>query len=107
MWSESNPNAKYTILSFDQGFNQFNYDNSDVAVQNNRYIRLKNLVVGYTLPRAITSKACIEKLRVYFSGDDLWEWTKIKDGYDPEHGEGSNNIFPFSRLLNFGLELTF
>lgn len=107
VWSESNPNAKYTILSFDGGFNSFNYDNSDVAVQNNRYIRLKNLVVGYTLPRAITSKACIEKMRVYFSGDDLWEWTKIKDGYDPEHGEGSNNIFPFSRMLNFGLELTF
>jgi len=38
------------------------------------------------------------KLRVYFSGDDLWEWTKIKDGYDPENGEGGNTTFPFSRM---------
>ena len=73
----------------------------------NRYIRLKSLVIGYTLPKQLTAKAGINKVRVYFSGDDLWEWTKIKDGYDPEYGENSNNTFPFSRLLTFGIDLTF
>ena len=53
------------------------------------------------------SKAGLSKLRVYFSGDDLWEWTKVKDGYDPEYGENSNNTFPFSRLLTFGVDVTF
>ena len=76
-------------------------------MQNNRYVRLKNLVVGYTFPQSLTSKVGVEKFRVYFSGDDLWEWTKIKDGYDPEYGEGSNNIFPLCRMLNFGVELEF
>lgn len=52
-------------------------------------------------------KAGLNKLRVYFSGDDLWEWTKIKDGYDPENGEGGNTTFPFSRLLTFGIDVTF
>ena len=42
-------------MSRDTNFNRFNYQNSDVSVQNNRYVRLKNLVVGYTLP-TITSK---------------------------------------------------
>lgn len=106
-WTEENHSNEYTILSRDQNFNRFNYANSDVSVNNNRYIRLKNLVVGYTLPRKITSKACIERLRVYFSGDDLWEWSKVHDGYDPEYGEASSSIFPFCRMLNFGLELTF
>ena len=79
----------------------------DVSVQNNRYVRLKSLVVGYSLPQKWISKAGLSKLRVYFSGDDLWEWTKVKDGYDPEYGENSNNTFPFSRLLTFGVDVTF
>jgi len=106
-WTPENGSNEYTVMSRNNNFNRFNYADSDVSVQNNRYIRLKNLVVGYTLPRQWTSKVGIEKFRVYFSGDDLWEWSKIKDGYDPEYGEGSNNIFPLSRMLNFGVELTF
>ena len=107
MWSPENPNATYTIASRDQNFNKWNYQNKDVSIQKNRYIRLKSLVIGYTLPKQLTAKAGINKVRVYFSGDDLWKWTKIKDGYDPEYGENSNNTFPFSRLLTFGIDLTF
>ena len=107
MWSPENPNAEYAISSRDQNFNKWNYENKDVSVQNNKYIRLKSLVIGYTLPQAWTSKVGLSKARVYFSGDDLWEWTKVKDGYDPEYGESSNSTFPFSRQLTFGLDLTF
>lgn len=102
-----NTNTNYTILSRNNAFNSFNYDNKDVSVQKSSYMRLKSLVIGYTIPRAITTKAGISNLRVYFSGDDLWEWTKIKDGYDPEYGEQSNNTFPFSRLLSVGVNITF
>ncbi len=107
MWSEDNPNTDYTIASRDQNFNKWNYQNKDVLVQNNRYIRLKSLVIGYTLPSKWTEKASISKARIYFAGDDLWESTKVKDGYDPEYGENSNNTFPFSRLITFGVDITF
>lgn len=106
-WAPDNTGTDYTILSRDQNFNKFNYNNLDVSVQKNRYIRLKSLVVGYSLPKQWIAKAGLNKVRVYFSGDDLWEWTKIKDGYDPENGEGGNTTFPFSRLLTFGIDLTF
>lgn len=107
MWSEDNPTNEYTIASRDSGFNRWNYENKDVSVQNSTYIRLKSLVLGYTLPKTWTQKAALSKVRIYFSGEDLWEWTKIKDGYDPEHGEASNSTFPFSRLLSFGVDITF
>ena len=107
MWTPENPNAEFSISSRDQDFNKWNYENKDVSVQDNKYIRLKSLVIGYTLPQVWTTKAGLSKVRFYFSGDDLWEWTKVKDGYDPEFGEASNNTFPFSRQLTFGLDLTF
>lgn len=107
MWSEDSPNTNYTIASRDNAFNNWNYSNKDVLVQNSRYFRLKSLVVGYTIPQSLIKNAGINGVRVYFSGDDLWEWTKIKDGFDPEHGEGSNNTFPFSRLLSFGVDIRF
>lgn len=106
-WTPENTNAKYTIASRDQGFNNWNYQNKDISVQQNRYIRLKSLVVGYTLPKQWTTQVGLSKVRFYFSGDDLWEWTKVKDGYDPEYGENSNNTFPFSRLISFGVDVTF
>ena len=107
MWTPENPDAEYAIASRDNSFSRWNYENKDVSVQNNRYIRLKSLVVGYTLPQQWTGRIGISKVRAYFAGDDLWEWTKVKDGYDPEYGEASNNTFPFSRLLTFGLDITF
>ena len=97
----------YAIASRNNAFSQFNYLNKDVSVSNSRYIRLKSFVVGYKLPQTLTSRISIDRARVYFSGDDLWEWSKIKDGFDPEHGEASNNIFPFSRLISVGLDITF
>ena len=106
-WSPDHTDAEYPILSRDQNFNKFNYNNVDASVQKNRYIRLKSLIVGYTLPQKWTTKAGINRLRVYFSGDDLWEWTSVNDGFDPERGEASNNGFPFSRLLTFGVDVTF
>jgi TonB-linked SusC/RagA family outer membrane protein len=106
-WTEDNPNAEHTIMSRDNNFNRFNYWNKDVSVQKSQYIRLKSLIVGYTLPKQLTAKVALNKVRIYFSGDDLWEAIRIKDGYDPEYGEGSNNTFPFSRLLSVGLDITF
>lgn len=106
-WTPDNRDAEYTIASRDQSFNNWNYQYKDISLQKNRYIRLKSLVVGYTLPQQWTAKAGLNRVRVYFSGDDLWEWTKVKDGYDPEYGEESNNSFPFSRLLSFGVDVTF
>jgi TonB-linked SusC/RagA family outer membrane protein len=107
MWSYDNPDAEYAIASRNNGFSRWNYENKDVSVQDNKYIRLKSLVIGYTLPEKWTKTVSLSKVRVYFAGDDLWEATKVKDGYDPEYGEASNNTFPFSRLLTFGIDVTF
>jgi len=107
-WTEDNPNARYPRLTSYSQRAQWNYQYNDFMLQNNRYIRLKSLVFGYTLPKNLTRKAGLQKVRVYFSGNDLWEATSIQDGFDPEMGEASNAAgYPFARTWSFGLNVDF
>ena len=77
-------------------------------LNNNSYIRLKTLIVGYSLPASLLRKVKLQKARVYFSGNDLWEMVNIKDGFDPEMGETSQNAgYPFARTWSFGVNIGF
>ncbi|MBO4754570.1 MAG: hypothetical protein J5543_08245, partial [Bacteroidales bacterium] len=79
----------------------------DTSVQNAWYGRLKNITLGYTLPKNILEKINMEKIRVYFSGDNVCEITGVEDGYDPEKSTASRTSLPFSRSWTLGLEVTF
>lgn len=107
-WTAENPNAEYPRLTSQPGRAGWNYGNNDFMLQNSRYMRLKSLIVGYTLPKQWTRKVKLEKVRVYFSGNDLWEMTSIKDGFDPEMGEVSQiSGYPFYRTWSFGVNIGF
>ncbi|HWK05035.1 MAG TPA: SusC/RagA family TonB-linked outer membrane protein [Puia sp.] len=105
-WTATHTNAPFPRLTVDNSRSAWNYANNDFMLQNSRYIRLKSLILGYTLPQSISRKAKLNRLRVYFSGNDLWESSSIKDGYDPEMGETSQNSgYPFYRTWSFGLNV--
>lgn len=108
-WTESNTDAAYPRMTASVNRARWNYQNNDFMLQNNRYLRLKTLVVGYTWPTVkITNDFSLNKVRVYFSGYDLFEFTSVKDGFDPEQGENSNNnSYPFYRTYSFGLNVSF
>ena len=78
-------------------------------VQDASYIRLKNLQIGYTFPKAWMDKIKIQNLRVYFSGENLFTYTKMTDLFDPETiGENdTGNVYPLQRTYSFGLSVTF
>jgi len=92
------------------------YDNSSISsrfVDNASYLRLKEIQLGYTLPKKITAHAGIDRLRFYVSATNLLTFTKYT-GYDPEVGNtGQGNTgqdwgnYPQSRNLLFGLNLNF
>ena len=83
---------------------------NDYWIQDASYIRLKNLTVGYTLP--LKTKA-VEKVRVYFSGENLWYWSPMKewtDVVDPEVATSSaygDCSYPYSKIFSFGVNVTF
>ena len=72
------------------------------------FIRLKNLTFGYSLPKAWTSAAGIDKVRLYVSGNNLLTWAKYKY-YDPEAVSGGTAIWgtPPLRSVTFGLNVNF
>ena len=82
-------------------------NNNDASIQNAWYARMKNITVGYTLPKSLLNKWNIEKIRVYFSGDNVCEITGVKDGYDPEKSAASRTSLPFNRSWTLGLDVTF
>jgi hypothetical protein len=107
-WTTDNPDAIFPRLTVNNIRAKWNYVNNDFMLQNNRYIRLKALIIGYSLPESLIRKAKLEKVRVYFSGNDLWEMVHIKDGFDPEMGETSQNSgYPFARTWSFGVNVGF
>ncbi|HEX8013665.1 MAG TPA: SusC/RagA family TonB-linked outer membrane protein [Flavobacterium sp.] len=110
-WTEENPDAMYPRLTVNPTRAGWNYGNNDFMVQNSRYIRLKTLIIGYSLPQSLIERMKLSKVRFYFSGNDLWEASSIKDGFDPESGEnatdGDNAGYPFGRTWSFGLNIGF
>ncbi len=106
-WTPTNPEAEYPRMTASTARAAWNWQNNDFVLQNNAYVRLKSLVVGYTLDDLKIGNFPLDKFRVYFSGNDLWELSKVKDGYDPEYGDSSNTIYPFTRTYALGLNVSF
>jgi TonB-linked SusC/RagA family outer membrane protein len=104
-WNEDRPDARYPRLSHGN-IRYWNYQASSLQRINAAYARLKNLQIGYTLPKSIMSKVSVSNARIYFSGQDLWELHNVKGGWDPESATNGFN-YPFQRLYSFGLDLTF
>lgn len=104
-WSKENPDASYPRPIAASSHN--NFQNSSFWVYDAAYLRLKNLQIGYTLPAHLTRKIWIDKLRVYFTGDNLLTWDKMPKGWDPETPSGDAEIYPITQTFVFGIQLTF
>lgn len=103
-WTPDNTNA---ALPRPYAGTSHNYQISDHWLQNAAYIRLKNLQIGYTLPSRIMRKAGIDRLRIYFSGDNLLEYSKLQSDFDPELSNINGYMYPMLRSYSFGINLTF
>ena len=82
---------------------------SNRFIEDGSYLRLKNITLGYTLPERISKKALMSSVRFYVSGQNLLTLTRYT-GLDPEISSGTgddNNVYPVSRNITFGLNVSF
>lgn len=109
-WSPETPNAHYPSYTHNDVINDYNYQASSWAVEDGSYIRLKSVTLGYNFPQTLLAKTkVINAARLYVTGSDLWEYSKITDGWDPEASMGVSGTgrYPFVRTVTFGMNLTF
>ncbi|WP_368340729.1 TonB-dependent receptor [Parabacteroides goldsteinii] len=103
-WTPENTGAKYPrILNKDDGTH--NYQQSDYWMINAGYFRMKNLQIGYTIPREILRPAGFDRVRVYFSANNLFTVSDFVLGMDPESEKSVS--YPFARTYSFGLNVQF
>lgn len=103
-WTEDNTDAYYPRLHH-YGVNGGNHQTSTRYLQNAAYVRLKNITLGYTIPKQITQKFFVSRLRVYVQGENLLTFTPLMDVADPE--TLGNLTYPINRKISVGVNLTF
>ena len=106
-WSPENPDAEYPLLLVDAGSTNMNNIVSSFWIKSGAYLRLKNLTVGYTLPKKWTNRVSIDNLRLYFTASNLFTINNGYKGYDPETGVTSGAMYPVMKTFNFGINLDF
>lgn len=103
-WTPDNPNAKYPLIE------HIRANDSQVSstwVSNAAYLRVRNVALGYTLPKEWL-KNFANSLRIYFSGENLFTFDKLHKGIDPLTPNGSGgDLFPIPSTYTFGVEVQF
>ena len=101
-WTPENTNAFFPRLGWANGGNR---NTSTRYLQNASYCRLKNVTLGYTIPRNILDKIGVSRLRVYVTGENLLTFTSLIKAFDPE--TLNNMTYPINKKIAVGLNLTF
>lgn len=111
-WTGEGTSNKYPRLAIGDAQNWLV---SDLYVCDGSYLRLKNITLGYTLPKTLTRKLTIERLRFYVQAENLVTWTKYW-GFDPEIASGPDGIkslgvdrgvYPQARTFTVGVNVSF
>ncbi|WP_299230343.1 TonB-dependent receptor [uncultured Bacteroides sp.] len=104
-WTPENPDAYLPIV---RATDKRNRITSDRYLQNGAYCRMKNITLGWNLPKQWIQKVYLTNASIYVSGENLFEFTKVKGPYDPESAGNSGNMsYPFMRTYSVGINLTF
>ena len=108
-WTGEGTSNKYPIL---KNGDATNWQVSDLYICDGSYLRVKNLSLGYTLPKQLTQKLSISHLRFYVMAENLITWTKYW-GFDPEISSGGTSlgvdygVYPQARTYTIGVNLSF
>lgn len=106
-WTPENQNARYPRPDASISNGQDTYQQW-ANFFDGSYIKVKNISLGYTVPKSLLSKFKVERLRLYFTASNPFIWTKCHylKNYDPEKG-GDDDTAPLSKQFVFGINLSF
>jgi hypothetical protein len=100
-WTPDHTNAFFPRVRFAGGGNE---QVQDKYILNAAYVRMKQLTLGYSLPRRLTDRIKLQKVRFYVTGANLFTITPLNNNYDPE--VVNFNTYPLNKSISFGLQAT-
>ena len=108
-WTTANPdrNAIYPQIK-DGGVNMSEFPPSTFWNKSASFLRLKNLQLGYTIPKSLTHRLGINSLRIFYSGQNLFTVNHFYEGWDPEMYQSNNDqpsFYPITAVHTFGLNI--
>jgi len=102
-WTPETPNAQFPRYAFGE---THNHQASDFWMRSAAYLRIKNLQLGYTLPKSALQRIGVQGARLYVSGENLFTFDNFWPGWDPEISAASNGAYyPQVTTYNIGLNL--
>lgn len=107
-----NINAKYSRPVYG-GYNPIDSERgtgtyqNDIWIKNGNYLSLRNIEIGYSLPKKLIAKANMTNCRIYFSGYNLYNWSNLPDDVDPEKPMSYVWWYPKTRSFSFGVNIGF
>ena len=102
-WTPVNENPTYFRYYGSKANNSSNQRTQTRYLMNAAYLRIKNVTLGYTLPKTWVNKIGLSSAKVYCSGENLFTFDHLPTGYDPERMSWG---YPFYRTLSFGFNVT-
>jgi len=103
-WTPNNAGATYPRMYLNPAHNIVF---SDYWLEDASYLRLKNIQLGYTVPKHITGKINVNRVKVYVSIDNLFTFTNYFGAFDPEVRETAGDEYPQVKTFAFGLQVGF
>lgn len=104
----ANVDSYYPRVAFDSAGK--NFQTQTRWLQNAAYVRLKNIQLGYSLPKDVLEGLGISNIRIYVTGENLVTWTKLSKIFDPETIDGAwgnGKVYPLSKVIATGLSINF
>lgn len=105
-WRPDNQNALFPRL-LPSGSGGNNYLLASQWIRSAAYFRIKNINIGYTLPKSLLNKAKINSMRIYFSCANLLTLSDAWKGFDPEINSANAEFYPLMRTFTGGINVNF
>ncbi|MEA5127460.1 MAG: TonB-dependent receptor [Proteiniphilum sp.] len=105
-WTEDNPNTEFP-RTYNRSNEYWVNQPNTFWLHKTDYIRLKNIELGYTLPKMMVNQVKIENVRFYINAYNLLTFSPDMKDYDPENTSGSGYNHPLNKIINVGINVTF
>ena len=106
-WTENNRDAQFPLLLIDGTGSNPNNIISDFWVKSGAYLRVKNVVIGYSVPESLIRRYSVQHVRLYASAQNLFTFSDAYKGYDPENSVDSGSFYPLMQTYTFGIDIRF